>query len=550
MARPAGLQTTLARLGWARLGVAALVLLVGTWLRQEPSAPIQFPLFLLATGGLGASSLLLLLGPMPGAERRHFAFLQVVLDTSIVTAIVATTGGPRSFFTFLYVLTVMEACLLLSRPAAVMVAGVASVLYIGIVLAQTILPLFELMEPTETTALEVLTVFTNVGVIMVIAIVAGALAESYAGAQEALATQERHLSDLQAFRDLIFESVGTGLIAVSPGGRITAFNSAAEAITGVPVAEALGRTWESIFGRQIDLAAVRAAVARQGGGSERQEIRLDRSDGSRIPVGVTFWQLRAGDGAVVGLIGVCQDLSSIKALEERMRQADRLATVGRLSANIAHEIRNPLASVSGAIEALSRELPPDPTQSRLIEIVLRESERLNRLITDFLDYARPAPLTLVDVDAGRLAEEVLLLLEHRRPPDALKVVKVVNEVAGPLPIRADPQQLRQVLWNLCLNAVQAMPDGGELRVGGRPYGSGWIRVWVADTGSGIDEDDLPHVFEPFYSTKPTGTGLGLASVYRIVHDHGGHIEVQSRLGEGTVMTLTLPASPSPAPSTA
>ena len=226
-----------------------------------------------------------------------------------------------------------------------------------------------------------------------------------------------------------------------------------------------------------------------------------------------------------------------------MRQADRLATIGRLSANIAHEIRNPLASVSGAIEALARELPPDPIQGRLVEIVLRESERLNRLITDFLDYARPAPLTLVDLDVARLVEEVLVLLEHRRAPDGPKVVKVVNEIAGPLPVRADPQLLRQVLWNLCLNAVQAMPDGGELRVGGRRHDAGWIRVWVADTGSGIAEEDKPHVFEPFYSTKPTGTGLGLASVDRIIQDHGGQIEAHSRPGEGTVMTLTLPAAP-------
>src|SRR5262245_57845112 len=421
---------------------------------------------------MAASSILPLVGPASATSSRHFAWLQIVLDTALVTAIVATTGGPRSFFTFLYVLTVMEACVLLARPGAVTVAGVASVLYIGIVLAKTILPLFDVIEPTETTALEVLTVFTNVGVLMVIAIVAGALAEQYASAQQALETQHRHLSDLQAFRDLIFESVGTGLTAVSRDGRMTAFNSAAEAITGGPAAEALGRTWESIFGREVDLAAVGEAVARQRGGSERHEIRLDRRDGRRIPVGVTFWQLRSGDGEAVGLIGVCQDLSTIKQMEGRMRQADRLATIGRLSANIAHEIRNPLASVSGAIEALSRELPPDPTQSRLVEIVLRESERLNRLITDFLDYARPAPLTLVEVDAGRLIEEVLLLLEHRRLPDGLKTV---NEVAGPLPMRGDPQLLRQVLWNLCLNAIQAMPEGGELRAGGRWEDSGRIR---------------------------------------------------------------------------
>ena len=540
MGAPAGFRTTLSRLGWARVGAAAVVLVAGEWLRQSGGATVQFPLFLLSVAGLAASSLLPLVGPLPAEQSRYFAWLQILLDTSLVTAIVATTGGPQSFFTFLYVLAVMEACVLLARPGAVTVAGVASVLYIGLVLAKTILPLFDLIEPTETTALEVLTVFTNVGVLMVVAVVAGALAERFHSAEQQLETQHRHLSDLQAFRDLIFESVGTGLIALRPDGRVTAFNSAAEAITGIPATEALGRTWESIFGDAIDLDQVRATVGGQGGGSERHEIRLERRDGRRIPVGVTFWQLRSGEGEAVGLIGVCQDLSAIKQMEERMRQADRLATVGRLSANIAHEIRNPLASVSGAIEALARELPPDPTQSRLVEIVLRESERLNRLITDFLDYARPAPLTVVELDIGRLLEEVLLLLEHRRLPDGLKVV---NEAVGPLPLRGDPQLLRQVLWNLCLNAVQAMPDGGELRLGGRWEAGDRIRLWVADTGSGIAEADLPHVFEPFYSTKPEGTGLGLASVYRIVQDHGGQIEVQSRVGEGTVMTVTLPGAP-------
>jgi two-component system sensor histidine kinase PilS (NtrC family) len=546
--QPAGLRRSLSRLAWARLATAALVVLAGAWLRHTNASAVQFPPFALAVAGVAASSLLLLFGPAAVTGSRRFAWLQVILDTALVTAVVATSGGPQSLFTFLYVLTVMEACVLLARLGAITVAGLASLLYIGLVLAKTILPLFELMEPTETTALEVLTVFTNVGVLLALAIVVGALAERYTGAQRALETQHRHLSDLRAFRDLIFESVGTGLIAVSPDGRITAFNSAAEAITGIPPAQALGRTWESIFGRGVDLAAVFDAVERQSGQSARHEIRLVRGDGRQIPVGISFWQLRAGDGAAVGLIGVCQDLSSIKQMEERVRQADRLATVGRLSANIAHEIRNPLASVSGAIEALARDLKPDATQSRLVEIVLRESERLNRLITEFLDYARPAPLTLVDVDLARLVKEVLLLLEHRQLPAGLKVV---NEVAGPLPMRGDSQLLRQVLWNLCLNAVQAMPDGGELRVGGRwvpaEGGATRIQTWVGDTGAGIAESDLPHVFEPFYSTKPEGTGLGLASVYRIVQDHGGQIDVRSRLGDGTVMTLMLPATPEARP---
>jgi signal transduction histidine kinase len=284
------------------------------------------------------------------------------------------------------------------------------------------------------------------------------------------------------------------------------------------------------------------AVASPGAQSLRYEIRLRRRDGLEVPVGVSFWSLRSGEGEVVGLIGVCQDLSSIKRMEQRVRQADRLATIGRLSANIAHEIRNPLASLSGAIEALARELPADSGRDRLVEIVLRESDRLNHIIRDFLEYARPAPMTPHPVNLAELLEEVLVLVEHRSHPAELKVVR---EFADALPARVDPQQLRQAIWNLCINAVQAMPEGGELRVGGRLLpGSKPTRMqlWVSDTGHGIAEGDLPQIFEPFFSTKAEGSGIGLALVYRVVQDHDGQIEVRSQPGVGTTFLLTLPST--------
>jgi two-component system sensor histidine kinase PilS (NtrC family) len=305
--------------------------------------------------------------------------------------------------------------------------------------------------------------------------------------------------------------------------------------------EALGQTWGALFGGEVDLDEVRVAVAPAGAKSQRYEIRLKRRDGQEVPVGVSFWALRSGEGEAVGLIGVCQDLSSIKRMEERVRQADRLATIGRLAANIAHEIRNPLASLSGAIEALARELPPDPGRDRLVEIVLRESDRLNRIIRDFLEYARPAPMTTHPVNLADLLEEVVLLLEHRPLPAELKVVR---EFGDALPARVDPQQMRQAVWNLCINAVQAMPDGGELRLGGRllPDGGAPLQLWVTDAGHGITEGDLPHIFEPFFSTKAEGSGIGLALVYRVVQDHGGQIEVRSQAGVGTTFLLTLPST--------
>ena len=540
--------TSLLWLGWTRLLVAAFVFCAGAWLRYAGAFPYPFELFVLALGGMGVNALLVLLVRDRSSTSPAVAVLQVSLDAALVTAIVATSGGPRSLFSFVYVLVVMEACLLLSRASALVVAGVASLLYVVLVVIRTVIPLAFLAEPTEATGLEVLTVFVNAGVLMVSAIVAGSLAEQYRTAARDLEAQQRHLSDVQAFRDLIFQSVGTGLIAVGPEGRISAFNRAAEIITGVPAAEALGDTWTTIFGRTIDLDAVRAEITGSDGQSQRHELQLQRRDGRLVPVGVSFWLLRSGEGHAAGLIGVCQDLSSIKQMEERMRRADRLAALGRLSANIAHEIRNPLASISGAIETLARDLPPDATRSRLVEIVLHESERLNGLIAEFLDYARPAPMTLMDVDLAKILDEILLLLEHRPLPDG---VKVVREYAEGLLTRADPQQLRQAVWNLCLNAAQSMPSGGELRVGGRVTsrrdgGRSRVQIWVADTGHGIPADDLPHIYEPFYSTKASGTGLGLAVVYRTVQDHAGSIEVRSHPGAGTTFTLDLPAIASPA----
>ncbi len=545
MEEPPPLRTSLRELSWVRLMTAAMVLAAGAILRYAGSFHFDFLPFLVAVSAAALMSCLLLVGGSRSVELRGFAWMQIGLDVALATGIIAASGGPRSVFTFLYVLTVLEGSFLLGLRGALVAASLASLLYVHIVLGRRLLSLLGLADAVETTALEVLTVSINAAVLLTIAVLAGSLAERYYRVQRSLETQRREFSDLRAFRDLIFQSVGSGLIAVNPAGRVTAFNRAAESITGVPEREALGQTWEAIFGSGVDLDEARAAVAVPGAQSLRYEIRLKRRDGLEVPIGVSFWSLRSGGGEAVGLIGVCQDLSSIKRMEQRVRQADRLATIGRLSANIAHEIRNPLASLSGAIEALARELPPDSGRDRLVEIVLRESDRLNHIIRDFLEYARPAPMTPHPVDLGELLEEVLLLVEHRSHPAELKVVR---EFGDALPARVDPQQLRQAIWNLCINAVQAMPEGGELRVGGRLLpGSNPARLqlWVSDTGHGIAEGDLPQIFEPFFSTKQEGSGIGLALVYRVVQDHDGQIEVRSQPGGGATFLLTLPSTDGP-----
>jgi len=522
---------------WARLGLAHALLLLVPALPAElaPGANTAVLVGALLVAAAGAGAVLLAGGR---ARPRRVAALASLLDVAVVTAVVAATGGPRSLFSFLYVLAVVGACLVLPRAGVVALAAAGSLLYAGIVVARTVLPLTALLEPLgETTALEVLTMFLNAGTFLVVALVAGGLAERDRAARHELERHRRDLRDLEAFKAVVLNSVGAGLLVLDPEHRVTALNRAGEAITGWRAADAIGRPARALWGEGVPVAAIEAALAAHPTTPTRCETTLTRPDGTRVPVRLAFSALRAGDGRPLGLVAVCEDLSEIRAMEDRVRQADRLATLGRMAANIAHEIRNPLASLTGAIEALARPAATGEDRERLTQIVGRESERLNRIITNFLEYARPAPLVPETVDVAELVEDVLVLLEHRGLPPGLKLVR---ELPPALAWRADPQQLRQALWNLCLNAVEAMPGGGELRLAATVEGD-VLRLTVSDTGEGIAAADLPHVFEPFFSTKPGGSGLGLALVERIVRDHGGEVALRSLPGAGTTVTLTLPA---------
>jgi two-component system sensor histidine kinase PilS (NtrC family) len=522
---------------WARLALAGL-LLVTVPLTASEFAPVAnvpiLALALLVTAGSSAAILLRRAAPDP----RRVAALISTLDVVLITAVVTATGGPRSIYPFLYVLSVTGACALLPRVGALAVAALASLLYSGLVFGRTVFPVAYFFEtPAETTALEVVTIFLNSATFLVVAILVGGVAERYRAANRELQTRQRDLRDLEAFRDLVFECVGTGLVVLDRGDRVTAFNRAAAEITGRSGSAILGAGWQDIAGDGIVLSEVRTVLGTTSIRSVRRETIVYRPDGEAVPVLMTFSTLRSAAGDPLGMVAACEDLSTIRRMEARMQQADRLASLGRMSANIAHEIRNPLASMTGAIEALTAKsgLGQDD-RDRLTQIVMSESDRLNGIVSDFLAYARPRPLSLERIDVAGVLEEVLMLLEHRPLPPTVKVVRAFE---APLSAHADPNALRQALWNLCLNAVDAMPDGGELTVSAMVLAS-TLHLSVADTGRGIAPADVPHIFEPFYSTKPEGSGLGLALVHRIVRDHDGDVEVRSDPRTGTTFTLTLP----------
>jgi two-component system sensor histidine kinase PilS (NtrC family) len=246
----------------------------------------------------------------------------------------------------------------------------------------------------------------------------------------------------------------------------------------------------------------------------------------------------ADDGRSLGTATVFQDLTRFRELELSAARSERLAAVGKLAAGLAHELRNPLASISGSVELLAVGAAAGAEDRKLLEIVMREAERLSKLVSDFLAFARPAPPRAASVSLPDLVHEVLRVFES--DPHA-RQLELTEELA-PAVASADASQLKQVLWNLLLNASEATPPGGSLAVTTGISTAGTVFVRVSDSGSGISPEDMERIFDPFFTTKPAGTGLGLATVHRVVEAHRGRIEVESRPGRGARFTVILPTS--------
>jgi two-component system sensor histidine kinase PilS (NtrC family) len=259
-----------------------------------------------------------------------------------------------------------------------------------------------------------------------------------------------------------------------------------------------------------------------------------------LRLGFTIAPLFAEGGETSGMVITFQDLTDVRALEETSRRQDRMAAVGRMAASIAHEIRNPLAAMRGSIQMLRAEMDGDTEQAQLMEIILRESDRLNKIVADYLNYARPRPAELKNVDINAVISETFKLMRNSHEIVEGHVLR--DDLPDrPAIVSGDPEQLKQVCWNIARNALTAMPAGGTFRVTLEEAGDNRLRITFADDGRGMTPEQVEHLFEPFTSTTG-GTGLGLSIVYQIIRDHNGTINVRSRQGEGTVITVELPVS--------
>lgn len=467
---------------------------------------------------------------------------QFFFDALLVTWFVWATGDLRSPYAALYIVVISIASIYLGARGALVTSVWCALLYLATMLA-AIFHLFpdgagNIAHASTAEAAQI--VGLNVIAFFVVGLLAARLAERQSKSEEAT----HALADLRALHERIVESIRSGVVTTDLHGCIYTFNSAAEEITGYEAKTLRGQEASILFGTLDGRIEESLRAADAGEQSPRYEADCLTPEGLRIRLGFSIFPLAAkaeqASTKPSGLVITFQDLTDIRALEETSRRQDRLAAVGRVAAGIAHEVRNPLAAMSGSIQMLRSEAKPDSTEAELMDIVLNESERLNRIITDFLTYARPRGVQLAEIDLREPLRETFTLLRHS--PEIMDGHELVEDFMDvPALALADEAAMKQVFWNLARNALQAMPDGGNLRAELRlaPHGKRW-QITFTDTGRGMTPEQVERLFEPFTSFKSTGTGLGLSIIYQIVRDHGGTINVRSREGAGTTITVELP----------
>jgi len=347
------------------------------------------------------------------------------------------------------------------------------------------------------------------------------------------------LTRIKAFSDNVVERMPVGLVAMDGNGRIISFNQTAEATLRLASDQAIGRTASEVLPRQVlDMVATLKDSTRT---AMAKEFDCSFPDGRVVPLDVTLSALKGEDGTVWGTILLCRDLTEVQSLKREVETSRRLASLGRLAAGVAHEIRNPLSSIKGFATYFKERYRDNPDDQKTSEIMIQEVDRLNRVITQLLEFARPPVVQKKRASLQSLIQHSLKMIERQASAKQIRVLPhLPSEIRE---VNLDPDGINQVLLNLYLNAVEAMDPGGTLSVSlSVDDGSAWVKIMVSDTGSGIRKEDLEHIFDPYFTTKQTGTGLGLAIVHKIIEAHGGEVRVESEIGRGTSVTVLIPAT--------
>jgi len=525
------------RLIVATLVVGAGIMIIQVTNESFPVRPLYSLLSLSAiTGGAVYAAL------RAGLPFRAGVWMITVADALLETGLLHYSGGVGSQFSMIYCLTIVAAAFLLDIPGGLGSAALASGLFVGYGILQTA----GWIDPPAIDGLVrggrpvgLLSTYMHVSVFFLVGAVGGYLSHRISLNRRELESAESRFQQLRIDTDFIVNNMSSGVLVVDSDGLIVTLNPSAERILGMSTGDVLLRHVDAVLGKRApQLAADLAAALTSGEGKKRHEVTIENENGERTPLGVSVSLLRDDDGSSRGVVLVFQDLTEVCEMRERVRKADRLAAVGALSAGIAHEIRNPLASISGSIELLYNELELDGENARLMELVMRESDRLDRIITDFLNFAKLRQPRKRPVDICNCLEEVATLVRNN-PTIIEGVVIDLRTVALP-PVRVDDEQIRQVFFNLLINSCEAMVDGGRLEIVVEQSDEETVRIYLRDEGPGITAEDVARLFEPFFTTKTDGTGLGLAIANKIVTAHGGHVEFKNRESGGAEFVIELP----------
>ncbi len=476
----------------------------------------------------------------------RFAFLQIIIDQLFITALIYFTGGKESFFPITYIFSIIASSTIFYKRGALLSASLSSLLYGLLLLLQLHHWINPLGEPSIFDASRVFySVIIYMATFYIVAILSGAISEDLKKNKKELIQKQVDYNQLEAFNQNIIQSLDSGLLTIDLSGNINFLNRTAEKILNRDGESLRNTSIYDLFPKIGEMLEQVRTKAPESSDYQRYETLLTDQDGKKIYLGFSISPLTDPEGSLIGHTLIFQDITKFKEMEEQMKRVDKMAAVGALAAGMAHEIRNPLASLSGSIQMLKTELSLDDSQRHLMEITLRESERLNALITDFLLFAQPPQSHKILYPIGRILEETLDLFIHSPSfHDGIRVFRPSPQEETRVWI--DPDQMKQVFWNLFINAAQSMSNGGEIRV---QLGRGnttvtdkeWVKISIKDSGTGINPEEKEKIFEPFFTTKENGTGLGLSIVHKIVENHKGLIKVDSILGSGSTFNIFLPA---------
>jgi two-component system, NtrC family, sensor histidine kinase PilS len=463
-----------------------------------------------------------------------FKITLLVFDIVLSSIVIFVTGGKSSPFIFLYVLIIIYSSIVLTKATSYITALVSGLIYVSIVFYQL---QSEVPPPYGQTFLNTISQWGEIGLVstyfhltafLLVAILAGYLSERFRMAGRELGESERTLRILQNLHENILQSLTSGVVTLDLYGKLISVNRTGLEILGI-------KSEDQILGKDLS-HFMKGLQIEDLVSKKRAQMLYTSPDGRKVTLGFSSSKLKDTEERTQGYIMIFQDLTEVKALEDRLKNSEKMALLGQLAAGLAHELRNPLSAISGAVEILSGDVKPTEDNLRLVRMASQEVERLNLLVEDFLILTMPIQKLTTLVDIGQIVSDTI---ESFTKTIRRSNIEILNQVGKGVYVQADSYRLKQAIWNLLLNSVDAMPIGGLIVIKSKTE-DGNVVIEISDEGKGIDENFISRIFDPFFTTKEVGTGLGLAIVQKVIEGYNGKIDVMSSRGNGATFVITLP----------